>query len=72
MGKTHDSVISEYPLFPMIIISLLKSQPFFHILQKKQPVPVFSTGQTAFFLKLLRGYISLFFKLSDNSDCMSI
>ena len=24
MGKTHDSVFSEYPLFPMIIISLLK------------------------------------------------
>ncbi len=58
MGKTHDSVFSEYPLkdFPMIIISLLtKVNHFFHILQKKQPVPVFSTGQTAFFLKLLRG-----------------
>ena len=64
MGKTHDSVFSEYHLFPLIIISFLKSQPFFHILQKKQPVPFFS--------KLLRGYISLFFKLSDNSDCMSI
>ena len=54
MGKTHDSVFSEYHLFPLIIISFLKSQPFFHILQKKQPVPVFQRSD-CILLKIAQG-----------------
>ncbi len=61
MGKTHDSVFSEYPLFPMIIISLLKSQPFFHILQKKAACPRLFNGSDCILLKIAQGVYLIIF-----------
>ena len=59
MGKTHDSVFSEYPLFPMIIISLLKSQPF-AIFTKKPASPVFRNAD-CILLKIAQGVYLIIF-----------
>lgn len=60
MGKTHDSVFSEYPLFPMIIISLLKSQPFF-IFYKKAACPRLFNGSDCILLKIAQGVYLIIF-----------